>query len=273
MTADIATLVQQHRSESGYLQVRDLKVSFDGFVAVAGVDLTVTAGDLRFLIGPNGAGKTTLVDAITGLSKATGTADFNGTDLIGRKAQRIARLGVGRTFQTATVFEHLTVLQNLDIALGKHRRTGALLTWRGSTPPPAVTLAAETVGLTQVLAKPAGVLPPGQRQWLEIAMLLVQDSRLMFLDEPVAGMSANEREETGQLLKRIGHDRLIVVIEHDMEFVRNYADSVTVMHAGKVLSEGTVAEIQADPRVQQVYLGGTAAAIGSETVTTGEAGQ
>ncbi|HEY3736719.1 MAG TPA: urea ABC transporter ATP-binding protein UrtD [Jatrophihabitans sp.] len=252
-------------SESGYLQVRDLRVSFDGFIAIDGVDLTVFSGDLRFLIGPNGAGKTTLVDAITGLSKGTGTADFNGKDLIGVKAHKIAQLGVGRTFQTATVFEQLSVLQNLDIAAGKHRKNRALLTWRSGIPD-SVAAAAETVGLTDVLDKPAGILPHGQKQWLEIAMLLVQDSKLMFLDEPVAGMSAEEREETGQLLKRIGSERVIVVIEHDMDFVRTFADSVTVMHAGKVLSEGSVEQIQADPRVQEVYLGRTAAAAEADSV-------
>ena len=243
----------------GYLQVRGLKVSFDGFVAVDGVDLTILSGDLRFLIGPNGAGKTTLVDAITGLAPATGSADFDGNELIGRKSHRITKLGVGRTFQTATVFEQLTVLQNLDIAAGKRRRNSALLTWRRAVPE-AVQVALETVGLTGVIDKPAGVLPHGQKQWLEIGMLLVQNSKLMFLDEPVAGMSSEEREETGQLLRRIGSDRVIVVIEHDMDFVRTFADSVTVMHAGKVLSEGSIAHIQADPKVQEVYLGRTAEA-------------
>ena len=240
-----------------YLQVRGLQVSFDGFVAVDGVDLTVLSGDLRFLIGPNGAGKTTLVDAITGLAPATGSADFNGQELVGRKSHRIATLGVGRTFQTATVFEQLSVLQNLDIAAGKRRPARALMGWRRGVPE-VVAEALETVGLTSVIDKPAGVLPHGQKQWLEIGMLLVQNSSLMFLDEPVAGMSSEEREETGQLLRRIGADRVIVVIEHDMDFVRTFADSVTVLHAGRVISEGSVAEIQADARVQEVYLGRTA---------------
>jgi len=252
-------------SAASYLQVRDLTVSFDGFVAVDGVDLTVTSGELRFLIGPNGAGKTTLVDAVSGLARAGGSADFNGNDLIGRKAHKIAQLGVGRTFQTATVFEQLSVLQNLDIAAGLHRSRLGLLGRRRSTPV-AVAEAAEVAGLLAVLDKPAGVLPHGQKQWLEIAMLLVQNSTLMFLDEPVAGMSAEERDETGKLLQRIGADRVVVVIEHDMDFVRTFADSVTVMHAGKVLSEGTVSEIQADARVQEVYLGRTAEAAAAEDV-------
>jgi urea transport system ATP-binding protein len=236
--------------------VRDLRVTFDGFVAIDKVDLTVFSGDLRFLIGPNGAGKTTLVDAVTGLAPGTGTADFNGTELIGRNAQKIVQLGVGRTFQTATVFDQLTVLQNLDIAAGKKRRNISLLSWRSGVSD-AITAAAEAANLTGVMNRSAGVLSHGQKQWLEIAMLLVLDSKLMFLDEPVAGMSAEEREETGALLQRIGADRVIVVIEHDMDFVRTFANSVTVMHGGRVLSEGTVAQIQADERVQEVYLGRT----------------
>jgi urea transport system ATP-binding protein len=253
---------------SSYLQVRDLRVTFDGFVAIDKVDLTVFSGDLRFLIGPNGAGKTTLVDAVTGLAPGTGTADFNGTELIGRNAQKIVQLGVGRTFQTATVFDQLTVLQNLDIAAGKKRSKLSLLSWRTGVSD-AITAAAEAANLTGVMNRLAGVLSHGQKQWLEIAMLLVLDSKVMFLDEPVAGMSAEEREETGALLQRIGADRVIVVIEHDMDFVRTFANSVTVMHGGRVLSEGTVAQIQADQRVQEVYLGRTveaAATAGSEEV-------
>ena len=241
-------------NSQSHLLVRGLTVSFDGFVAVDGVDLTVRSGDLRFLIGPNGAGKTTLVDAITGLAPATGSADFDGTELIGRESHQITELGVGRTFQTATVFEELSVLQNLDIAAGKGRPSRSLLSWRKGVPP-VVEQALETIGLTAVVDRPAGVLPHGQKQWLEIGMLLVLNSRLMFLDEPVAGMSAEEREDTGELLKRIGGDRIIVVIEHDMDFVRTFADSVTVLHGGKLLSEGSVADIQADDRVQEVYLG------------------
>ncbi len=170
------------------------------------------------------------------------------------KSHEIVRLGVGRTFQTATVFEQLSVLQNLDIAAGLHRRTLGLLLARRKVPE-SVEQALETIGLTALAHRPAGILAHGQKQWLEVGMLLVQDAKVMFLDETVAGMSAEEREETGELLQRIVGDRTIVVIEHDMEFMRTYADFVTVMHGGKVLAEGTVAEIQADPQVQQVYLG------------------
>ncbi|MEU1513829.1 urea ABC transporter ATP-binding protein UrtD [Streptomyces sp. NPDC005811] len=236
------------------LTVRDLRVTFDGFTAVDGVDLDIHPGDLRFLIGPNGAGKTTLVDAVTGLVRATGSVRFDGQDLLGRPVQKIARAGIGRTFQTATVFEELTVLQNLDIAAGAGRNVWTMLRRRKDLPEPVVR-ALETTGLTDLRERPAGVLAHGQKQWLEIGMLLVQDVRLLLLDEPVAGMSHDEREATGALLQRISADRTVVVIEHDMDFMRSFARSVSVLHAGKVLSEGTVAEVQADTKVQEVYLG------------------
>ena len=237
-----------------YLQVRGLTVDFDGFKAISDVDVTFLQGRLHFLIGPNGAGKTTLVDALTGLVNGTGTAEFRGQNLLEMKSHKIVRLGVGRTFQTATVFEQLTVLQNLDIAAGLHRGPLSLLRARRKVPE-SVEEALETIGLTALADRPAGILAHGQKQWLEVGMLLVQDAKVMFLDETVAGMSTEEREETGELLQRIVGDRTIVVIEHDMEFMRTYADVVTVMHGGKVLAEGTVADVQSDPQVQEVYLG------------------
>ncbi|MFE7984309.1 urea ABC transporter ATP-binding protein UrtD [Streptomyces cellulosae] len=236
------------------LTVRGLRVTFDGFTAVDGVDLDIRPGDLRFLIGPKGAGKTTLVDAVTGLVRASGSVRFGGEELLGRPVHRIARLGIGRTFQTATVFEELTVLQNLDIAAGAGRGPLTMLRRRKGVPE-EVTRALETTGLTALRDRPAGVLAHGQKQWLEIGMLLVKDVRLLLLDEPVAGMSHDEREATGRLLRRISEDRTVVVIEHDMDFMRSFAHSVSVLHAGKVLSEGSVTEVQADARVQEVYLG------------------
>ncbi|GAA1535560.1 urea ABC transporter ATP-binding protein UrtD [Dactylosporangium maewongense] len=236
------------------LRIRDLRVVFDGFPAVDGVSLDVRPGDIRFLIGPNGAGKTTLVDAVTGLVKATGSVCFGEQELLGRPVHRIARLGVGRTFQTATVFEELTVLQNLDIAAGAGRGALTLLRRRRGVPE-SVARALETIGLTGQRDRLAGTLAHGQKQWLEIGMLLVQDVQLLLLDEPVAGMSQDERDATGELLGVVARDRTVVVIEHDMDFLRRYARTVTVMHVGKVLSEGTVAEVQADPKVQEVYLG------------------
>lgn len=239
---------------AGGLRIRGLRVVFDGFAAVDGVDLDVAPGDIRFLIGPNGAGKTTLVDAVTGLVKATGSVTFGPHELLGRDVHRIARLGVGRTFQTAALFEELTVLQNLDIAAGAGRSPWTMLRRRGAVPDD-VAQALETIGLTDRRDVLAGTLAHGQKQWLEIGMLLVQDARLLLLDEPVAGMSHEEREATGVLLGKVAAERTVVVIEHDMDFLRRFARTVTVLHAGKVLSEGTVAQVQADPKVQEVYLG------------------
>lgn len=245
-----------HERGMDYLEIRGLTVDFDGFTAVDGVDLTLLQGRVHFLIGPNGAGKTTLVDAVTGLVAASGLVSYRNRDLLGMRSHAIVRAGVGRTFQTATVFDELSVLQNLDIAGGVHRSSWGMFRARRGVPDYVAT-ALETIGLTALRDRPAGVLAHGQKQWLEIGMLLVQDARVMLLDEPVAGMSAEERERTGELLHRIGEQRTVVVIEHDMEFVRTFADIVTVMHAGRVLAEGSVAEIQADARVQEVYLGRT----------------
>lgn len=243
---------------SQYLEVRGLTVSFDGFKANTDVNLTLMQGDLRFLIGPNGAGKTTLIDAITGLVPATGSVTKSGVELLGKKVHQIARLGVGRTFQTASIFEQLTVLQNLDIAAGSGRSMMTMLRKR-KTVSADIEEALETIGLTKERDKPAGILAHGQKQWLEIGMLLVQNADVLLLDEPVAGMSHEEREETGELLLRIGGERTVVVVEHDMDFMRQFATSVTVLAGGRVLSEGTVAEVQADPKVQEVYLGTAAA--------------
>ncbi|MBS1693472.1 MAG: urea ABC transporter ATP-binding protein UrtD [Actinobacteria bacterium] len=241
-----------------YLEVRGLTVDFDGFKAVSGVDLTLFQGDLRFLIGPNGAGKTTVIDAITGLVPATGSVNKSGAELLGKKVHQIARSGVGRTFQTASVFEQLTVLQNLDIAAGAGRSIWTLLRRRPGVSP-AIEEALDTIGLTDLADKPAGVLAHGQKQWLEIGMLLVQNADVLLLDEPVAGMSHEEREETGNLLRRIGGERTVVVVEHDMDFMRAFATSVTVLARGQVIAEGSVAEVQANPKVQEVYLGTAAA--------------
>jgi len=250
---------------SQYLEIRDLTVSFGGFKANSGVDLTLFQGDLRFLIGPNGAGKTTLVDAITGLVPATGSVSKSGVELLGKKSHQIAKLGVGRTFQTASVFENLSVLQNLDIAAGAGRSALSLLRRRRGLPE-AVESALETIGLADLKDAQAGSLAHGQKQWLEIGMLLVQDADVLLLDEPVAGMSHEEREETGRLLQRVGGERTVVVVEHDMDFMRAFATSVTVLAGGQVLAEGTVEEIQANPRVQEVYLGTAAAGEQLESV-------
>ncbi len=241
------------------LIVTDLRVEFSGFVAVDGVSFDAHPGEVRFLIGPNGAGKTTCIDAITGLSAATGSAKLGDRELLGRPVHKIVRLGVGRTFQTASVFEELSVLQNLDIAAGLHRRSISLLRARRGVEA-SIEQALEETGLADELTTPAGILSHGQKQWLEIAMLLVQDARVLLLDEPVAGMSHDERTATGELLQRIAAKRTVLVVEHDMDFMRRFATRVTVLHQGKVLSQGTVAEVQADPQVQEVYLGTAGAA-------------
>jgi urea transport system ATP-binding protein len=237
------------------LELRDVRVVFDGFHALDGVDLTVPEGELRFLIGPNGAGKTTLIDVITGLTRpAAGTVTFDGHDLVGRKEHRIVRLGVGRTFQTSVVFEELSVVENLDLAACFRRPLWSLARRRKGVSQ-AVEEALARTGLEELADRSAGVLSHGQRQWLELGMLLAQRPRLLLLDEPVAGMSREERERTGELLVQIAADHTVIVVEHDMEFLRRHASKVTVLHEGKVLVEGSVEQVSADPRVQEVYLG------------------
>ncbi|GAA4988763.1 urea transport system ATP-binding protein [Nonomuraea thailandensis] len=237
------------------LELRDVQVVFDGFRALGGVDLTVPEGELRFLIGPNGAGKTTLIDVITGLTRpAAGSVRFGGLDLVGRKEHQIVRLGVGRTFQTSVVFEELTVIENLDLAASFRKPLWSLARRRKGVSE-AVAQALERTGLEELAERSAGVLSHGQRQWLEIGMLLAQRPRLLLLDEPVAGMSKDERERTGELLTQIADDHTVIVVEHDMEFLRRHASVVTVLHEGKVLVEGSVDQVSADPRVQEVYLG------------------
>jgi urea transport system ATP-binding protein len=240
------------------LEVHGLEVVFDGFRAIAGLDFTVQHGELRFVIGPNGAGKTTLIDVVTGLTKpAAGSVRFDGDELVGRREHQIVRLGIGRTFQTAVVFEELSVLENLDLAATFRHGLPSLFRRRGKSEAvsESVSAALETTRLTDLADRPAGVLSHGQRQWLEIGMLVVQAPRLLLLDEPVAGMSKQERARTGELLQAVSRSHTVVVVEHDMEFLRRFANVVTVLHEGKVLREGTVAEVQADPRVQEVYLG------------------
>ncbi|ADB51919.1 urea ABC transporter ATP-binding protein UrtD [Conexibacter woesei] len=238
------------------LEVRGLKVVFDGFHAIDGLDLTVERDEIRFLIGPNGAGKTTLVDAITGLVKpAAGSIRFEGAELVRRREHQIVRRGVGRTFQTPTVFEQLTVLDNVDVAASFRMRFGSLLRQRRGTSP-GVLDALRAVGLDELADANAGVLSHGQRQWLEVAMVLVQGPRLLLLDEPVAGMTGDERTRTGELIERIAAEgTTVLVIEHDMDFVRRFATRVTVMHEGRILTEGTVGEVQQDETVREVYLG------------------
>lgn len=239
------------------LLVEDLSVSFDGFMAVNGLSLSVARNELRVIIGPNGAGKTTLLDMICGKTRPTsGRVLFNGQDLSRLSEHEIVRIGVGRKFQTPSVYEDLTVMENFEISLPRmhglwqslrYRRTGAMRE--------RIRAMAEQVFLADRLGDSAGQLSHGQKQWLEIGMLLMQEPELLLLDEPVAGMSPREREQTGELLRRISAGKSVVVIEHDMDFVKRIAHRVTVLHQGRLLSEGTAEEVHADPRVIDVYLG------------------
>ncbi len=245
------------RSAAGntVLEIAGLAVEFDGFRALNQVDLAVEAGELRFLIGPNGAGKTTLVDCITGLTTPTeGEIRFEGRSLGRLREHQRVRAGIGRTFQTPSVFDTLSVLDNLDLAESFRRSFPRLfLRRRGITDGVGATL--ERVGLTHMRDQAAGTLSHGQKKWLEIGMLLVQQPKLLLLDEPVAGMSPEERLETGALLQELSGDHTLIVIEHDMAFLRRFARRVTVLHEGRILSEGTVEEVQSDTRVREVYLG------------------
>jgi urea transport system ATP-binding protein len=237
------------------LEVRGLVVDFDGFKAIDGVDFTVNKGEVRFIIGPNGAGKTTLIDVVTGLTKAAeGTVTFDGQDITRTKEYKVVRLGIGRSFQTPTVFEHLTVVENLDLS-ASFRMSMVRLMRRRRGVSETVSRTLGRIGLSDKAESLAGSLSHGQKQWLEIGMLLVQEPKLLLLDEPVAGMSTSERIATGELLLDLAGDHTVVVVEHDMAFLRRFASVVTVMHEGKILSEGSVQEVQSDERVREVYLG------------------
>jgi len=240
---------------SAELELRNLAVDFDGFRALDGVDLTVEQGELRFLIGPNGAGKTTIVDCITGLTTPSdGEVRFEGRTINRLREHQRVRIGIGRTFQAPSVFDTLSAVDNLDLAESFRRSLpGLFLRRRGVSD--RVTATLERVGLQSVCDKPAGTLSHGQKKWLEIGMLLVQQPKLLLLDEPVAGMSPQERLETGALLHELAGDHTLVVIEHDMAFLRRFAHTVTVLHEGRILSEGTVEQVQSDPVVREVYLG------------------
>ena len=239
------------------LTVEDLTVSFDGFKAVDGLNLYIDKNELRVVIGPNGAGKTTLLDLICGKTKATaGSIQFKGKELTKLAEHEIVRAGVGRKFQTPSIYENLTVFQNLEISFPRGRGVFGCLTFR-RTPDVVerVQQIAEEIQLQDHLEMDAALLSHGQKQWLEIGMLLMQDPELLMLDEPVAGMSVKEREQTAALLNRICKGRSVIVIEHDMEFVKSIAHKVTVLHQGKILAEGSMEHVQADERVIEVYLG------------------
>ncbi|HEX4118999.1 MAG TPA: urea ABC transporter ATP-binding protein UrtD [Verrucomicrobiae bacterium] len=239
------------------LSIEDLTVSFDGFKAVDSLNLYVDRGELRVIIGPNGAGKTTLLDMICGKTRPTdGSIKFRNQELVGKTEYAIVRAGVGRKFQTPSIYENLTVFENLEISYPKgHSVLGCLMFRRTPEIVERVHQIAEEISLKEFLDLEGAFLSHGQKQWLEIGMLLMQEPELIMLDEPVAGMSTLEREQTAELIKRICKDRCILVIEHDMEFVSRIAHKVTVLHLGKLLAEGTMEEIRNNPKVIDVYLG------------------
>jgi urea transport system ATP-binding protein len=239
------------------LAVEGLTVSFDGFKAVNDLSLYVEEQEIRVIIGPNGAGKTTVLDLICGRTKATeGSIVFKGKELTRLKEHEIVRSGVGRKFQNPSIYEDLTVFENLEISFPRGRNVwGALVFRRDQEVKDKVLEIAEMIFLGDKLDMQADLLSHGQKQWLEIGMLLIQDPELLMLDEPVAGMSVSERKQTAELLQRITKDRSVLVIEHDMQFVEDIADRVTVMHQGKVLSEGSMERVKNDPKVVEVYLG------------------
>ncbi len=244
-------------SEKIALSIEDLTVSFDGFKAVDKLSLYVEKNELRVIIGPNGAGKTTVLDLICGKTRATsGTINFNGTELTRYPEHKIVQLGVGRKFQTPSIYENLTVLENLEISYPEGRGVFGSLTFkRTGQVTQRILEVAEIIFLTEFLNTQSGLLSHGQKQWLEIGMLLIQDPELLMLDEPVAGMSVSEREKTADLLNKICQGRSVIVIEHDMEFVKRIAHKVTVLHQGKLLAEGNMESVQNNPKVIEVYLG------------------
>ena len=239
------------------LSVNGLSVSFDGFKAVDEVSFYVDQNEIRVIIGPNGAGKTTVLDLICGKTKATsGSIQFRNLELTRLSESKIVNAGVGRKFQNPSIYDDLTVFENLEISFPRGRSVfGALTFKRDAEVSDRIEEVAKTIFLSDHLTQRAEFLSHGQKQWLEIGMLLIQDPDLLMLDEPVAGMSVSERKKTAELLHTIIKDRSVLVIEHDMKFVEDIAHRVTVLHQGKVLSEGSMEHVKNDPKVIEVYLG------------------
>jgi urea transport system ATP-binding protein len=241
------------------LEVSGISVTFDGFRAINNLSFTIGTAELRAIIGPNGAGKTTFMDIVTGKTRPnSGTVTFGprAISLLGMNEARIAREGIGRKFQRPTVFEDQTVSDNLILALKANRSPWRVLFWRPSVADiTRVQALAQEVGLGDHLDRKSGELSHGQKQWLEIAMLLAQEPRLLLIDEPAAGMTPAEREQTTALLVRLAKSHAVVVVEHDMEFVRRLNCRVTVLHEGSVLAEGSLDHVTRDHRVISVYLG------------------
>ena len=240
------------------LYLEDVNVSFDGFKAINHLSLDIAPGELRCIIGPNGAGKTTMMDIITGKTKPdSGQVFFGSTiDLLRHNEPEIAQLGIGRKFQKPTVFEHLSVFENLELALKTHKGVAASMFFKlDGMQSDRLREVLETIHLTQDMRRQAGNLSHGQKQWLEIGMLLMQDPKLLLLDEPVAGMTDFETERTAGLFLSLKGKHSLMVVEHDMSFINTISDIVTVLCDGSVLAQGTLAQVQSDERVIEVYLG------------------
>ena len=239
------------------MSIEGLTVSFDGFKAVDDLNFYLDKNELHVVIGPNGAGKTTVLDLICGKTKSTsGSIKFLNQELTKLAEHEIVRAGVGRKFQTPSIYENLTVFENLEVSYPSGRGVfGSIMFKRTEEVSNKIHEISREIMLEDALETESGLLSHGQKQWLEIGMLLIQDPQLLMLDEPVAGMSVKEREQTADLLKRISKGRSVLVIEHDMDFVKRIAQRVTVLHQGKILAAGDMEKIQNDPNVIEVYLG------------------
>ena len=247
------------RHQRSIIYLEGVTVDFDGFKALSNLNLVVDYHELRVIIGPNGAGKSTLLDAISGkVQPVSGRIVFGqGTDLIGLRENEITALGIGRKFQTPSVYTTLPVWDNLDLSLRRSSKGVFATLWSKSRQEELDKIAhtLKTIGLTNKAQVLAGQLSHGEKQWLEIAMVILQDPELLLIDEPVAGMTDQETEKTGELLESLTKNHSVIVIEHDMEFVRQIAKTVTVLHEGTVLCEGPMETIKDDPRVIEIYLG------------------
>ena len=240
------------------LYLEDVHVSFDGFKAINGLSLDIAPGELRCIIGPNGAGKTTMMDIITGKTRPDAGRVFFGStiNLLRHNEPEIAQLGIGRKFQKPTVFEHLTVYENLELALKTHKGVAASMLFRpDGGQRDRLEEVLHTIHLPSAVLRQAGNLSHGQKQWLEIGMLLMQEPKLLLLDEPVAGMTDHETERTAELFLSLKGKHSLMVVEHDMSFIRRISDIVTVLCDGAVLAQGSLDQVQADERVIEVYLG------------------
>ena len=238
------------------LDVRDVRVSFDGIRVLDDLSLSLRPGELRFLIGPNGAGKTTFMDVVTGKTRPHGGhVTFDGHDALRLQPYQLAKLGMGRKFQTPAIFGSLSVRENLEIAGGFQQAGWRLLRPVNGATRRRINDILDVTQLGSAVETRAGMLSHGQQQWLEIGMLLMQSPKLMLLDEPVAGLTRAERDRTSVLLNRVRERCAILIVEHDMAFVRQFDATVTVLHQRRVLGEGPLAAVQKDPRVVEVYLG------------------